>query len=311
MTAISYNETPQFTDPLAPHAKMVLVTPALAEFWLNNNDGNRNIRPAVVKASSASSSSMSVLARTPIGFSPISLMDAQHRLTAVKETGIPQWMLFVYNVPEEAAGTIDQGANRSVADILAIRGVDVININVIAGAARLLTETTSEVTGSLQRDQLADYIEEHLAEMENLVTRPNRIVGLTDRNRRPVLELVAIGEDLETVQALMGFFDAADRARNELCPCHGERCRLTADDPRHGTKNGYMNLYCRCKPCTKANTVSSYADRKRRYERPTPDHVHGTENGYGNYGCRCRACTDVWSAAVKARKHRADARKAK
>lgn len=38
------------------------------------------------------------------------------------------------------------------------------------------------------------------------------------------------------------------------CQCHGTKCRLDADDPRHGTVNGYSNLGCRCPPCNDANS---------------------------------------------------------
>lgn len=39
------------------------------------------------------------------------------------------------------------------------------------------------------------------------------------------------------------------------CDCGGPRCVLTADDPRHGTANGYSNLGCRCVPCGRASRV--------------------------------------------------------
>ena len=29
---------------------------------------------------------------------------------------------------------------------------------------------------------------------------------------------------------------------------------MKSDDPRHGTVNGYVNLRCRCAPCTAAHT---------------------------------------------------------
>lgn len=37
---------------------------------------------------------------------------------------------------------------------------------------------------------------------------------------------------------------------------------LTADDPRHGTNNGYGNLKCRCQPCRDA-----HAEYQRRIHR--------------------------------------------
>lgn len=37
---------------------------------------------------------------------------------------------------------------------------------------------------------------------------------------------------------------------------------LSADDPRHGTRNGYANFQCRCERCSAASTAY-LADRKR------------------------------------------------
>jgi len=38
-------------------------------------------------------------------------------------------------------------------------------------------------------------------------------------------------------------------------------------DPRHGTDNGYANLYCRCGPCTEAHRVTHMEWRRNRRER--------------------------------------------
>lgn len=48
-----------------------------------------------------------------------------------------------------------------------------------------------------------------------------------------------------------------------------EEFTRTADDPRHGTPNGYNNLGCRCKRCTKAHTEyqRAYWERRRARER--------------------------------------------
>lgn len=60
-------------------------------------------------------------------------------------------------------------------------------------------------------------------------------------------------------------------------------------DERHGTRNGYVNLGCRCTDCRRANAVGVAKRRteRRRSNIPVP---HGTENGYMNYRCRCDAC---------------------
>lgn len=39
------------------------------------------------------------------------------------------------------------------------------------------------------------------------------------------------------------------------CPCDGARCRISADDPRHGSDNGYKNRGCGCRPCRDAHNA--------------------------------------------------------
>jgi hypothetical protein len=72
---------------------------------------------------------------------------------------------------------------------------------------------------------------------------------------------------------------------------------LAPDDPRHGTVNGYNNLWCRCEACKAAAIVSMLDGKRRRHERglPPDDPRHGTYSGYCNYGCRCPDCTTAWS----------------
>lgn len=78
--------------------------------------------------------------------------------------------------------------------------------------------------------------------------------------------------------------------------CTRPTCRMSGDDPRHGTDNGYMNLGCGCLECRAANTEWLREAKQRRISRSTPDHVHGTANGYGNYACRCDDCRTAWAA---------------
>lgn len=68
------------------------------------------------------------------------------------------------------------------------------------------------------------------------------------------------------------------------------RIQLGDGDPRHGTRNGYNNLGCRCDPCRLA--VQTW----RALTGPSlaaDDPRHGTVNAYNNLGCRCKACTNA------------------
>lgn len=76
----------------------------------------------------------------------------------------------------------------------------------------------------------------------------------------------------------------------------------------HGVKKTYSNWFCRCPPCTRANTEAVRVDRERRrkelvwvreeghphggyFWHPNPNLVHGTYTVYRNWHCRCHPCS--------------------
>jgi hypothetical protein len=113
----------------------MLVTPELAAVMLGYNTNNRP----------ASSATASYYARqmadgewretfAPIQFSGDRLVDGQHRLMAIIESGvaIPMWVGF--GVDDEAFGYIDIGRKRTAGDIFSINGVP--NATLVAAAVR-------------------------------------------------------------------------------------------------------------------------------------------------------------------------------
>jgi hypothetical protein len=85
---------------------------------------------------------------------------------------------------------------------------------------------------------------------------------------------------------------------------------LAADDPRHGTTNGYCNLGCRCDACRNAWT-RYFVDWQHRTGRTRPvavyraevaqraeDYPHGTPAKYKR-GCRCDECRAHQAAAKR------------
>lgn len=79
---------------------------------------------------------------------------------------------------------------------------------------------------------------------------------------------------------------------------------MDADDPRHGTDNGYNNLRCSCDRCRAAHAQVCARYKRLRIARGCPEKLHGTAGGYGNYGCRCTPCTDAWARDILDRYHR-------
>ena len=78
---------------------------------------------------------------------------------------------------------------------------------------------------------------------------------------------------------------------------------ITVNDPRHGTYNAYINLACRCRPCTDAHTVYLARQRAARPPLEPDDPRHGTNSSYTNWRCRCGPCTEA-TRTVQARHRR-------
>jgi len=114
-----------------------IVTPKLAEAYLEANDGNRTLSAARVRAYSDAmkrgewKQNGDVIRISETG----RLLDGQHRLAAICKSGTSQRFLVVRGLPNEVFDTIDTGAARIAADILSIKGVK--NATAVAGAVRL------------------------------------------------------------------------------------------------------------------------------------------------------------------------------
>jgi len=89
------------------------------------------------------------------------------------------------------------------------------------------------------------------------------------------------------------------------------------DDHPHGTANGYGNLGCRCRACTKtwAETHKNWTwrsgfstpkvmDSALRYKLAEARENHGTESRYKR-GCRCEVCRAGAAFARRRRRQRA------
>lgn len=99
-------------------AKIMLVTPEMANDWLQLNTNNRRLRRWWAEALAAA---MRRGEWTPthqgIAFSVSGkLIDGQHRLFAITKAGIAQSMLVVNGVPDEAFAVLDIGVKRSISD---------------------------------------------------------------------------------------------------------------------------------------------------------------------------------------------------
>ncbi|MFW6869214.1 hypothetical protein ACOACQ_17635 [Nocardioides sp. CPCC 206347] len=122
-------------DP-SPAVEIVDVTPELAETWLSRNPNNRNIRRAVVDgyARDIEAGRWRLNGET-IKFGPRGqLLDGQHRLSAVAQTGVTIPMVVVRDLADDVMATVDTGAKRSYADALKLAGEE--NTSTLAAVVR-------------------------------------------------------------------------------------------------------------------------------------------------------------------------------
>lgn len=118
--------------------KIEKVTPRLAEKYLQQNDGNfrKTDIERVRRYSKEMADGKFVLNGSSIVFSSSGrLLDGQHRLKAVVESGVTVQMVVVTGVAEDSAWSMDRGQPRTVAQWLSHLGVK--NCNVVAACARL------------------------------------------------------------------------------------------------------------------------------------------------------------------------------
>lgn len=101
--------------------RVLTVTPAHAEKWLEMNTDNRRIRPSHVRhLAKQMELGRWMLSPEPIVFSPQRLLDGQHRLSAVLMSGctIEASVALVQN--EDVFRVLDQGVNRNNTDLTGI-----------------------------------------------------------------------------------------------------------------------------------------------------------------------------------------------
>lgn len=151
-------------DLSGPDAKFVVVTPDRAAKWLERNTHNRNVRPQTLERYKHDMlNGQWHLDGSPIRFSKDgTLLDGQHRLAAIAETGISQQMLIVVGLVAESQAVMDTGRARTAADALSMEGHSVSTG--LAAAAKLAIEFER---GDLSRNaevshsDILTYVNEH------------------------------------------------------------------------------------------------------------------------------------------------------
>jgi hypothetical protein len=126
-------------------AQFVIITPDLARTWLGDNTHNRKLRPRRTTASAADmkTGNWPLTGDTVKRAEDDTLIDGQHRLAAIIESGTSQEILVVEGLPRRAQEAVDIGIKRNFSDILSLRG----ETNPMALAAVLRRVTVWESGG--------------------------------------------------------------------------------------------------------------------------------------------------------------------
>lgn len=117
-------QRPRMVSDAGVEYEIVDVTPGQAELWLAKNTDNRRIRPATVARYSRDMETGSFLENgSAVCFAKDgTLLDGQHRLEAVVQSGATVRMLVVRGLDRHVQHTIDDGAKRTLADRFTFNG---------------------------------------------------------------------------------------------------------------------------------------------------------------------------------------------
>lgn len=191
-TTVSKSKAPAMKSAGANYS-VVPITPPMAEQWLARNTNNRRIRPAAVgryardMASGNWTENGSAIAFADDG----TLLDGQHRLEAIIQSGATVTMLVVRGLPKRAQDTIDDGAKRTLSDRLTFNGHQ--NASVAASVVRRVVMwqngfkanggtyqvSTAEALRAIESDSTLQAAVEAAVKLRPGRLLPPTIVGLT------------------------------------------------------------------------------------------------------------------------------------
>lgn len=123
--------------PSSVTVEWVTITPDLAKLFLEKNDTNRKISELRVNrmVSDVVNGRFVVNGATIVFSVDGTLLDGQHRLNMIIESGVSVPFLVVRGIPRPNFETIDSGKSRSVKDILDIN--DIPNGSILSSAIRM------------------------------------------------------------------------------------------------------------------------------------------------------------------------------
>lgn len=127
--------------------RVVCITPALAEkLYTSNTENQRNVSPANLEkiTQSITNGTFMLNGESIVCSKSGRLLNGQHRVLAVMNTGIPIWSVLVEGVDDACFITFDSGKARSFANALQISGE--VNSHHLSSAVTRLSEYIADPT---------------------------------------------------------------------------------------------------------------------------------------------------------------------
>lgn len=144
-------------------SEVIKLTPEYATALLATNTLNRPISKATVERyeRAIKRGEWALNGESIIVFSDGTLADGQHRLLAVKKTGIPVDTIIITGIDPKTFGTINGGKTRNGADVLAMSGeVNTVRLSA-AARAYLSAHLTARDFTSITATQTKQCVEDH------------------------------------------------------------------------------------------------------------------------------------------------------
>lgn len=141
------------TIPKTAGERRMKVNPTIATAWLEQNTSNRKLTTTTVtKYTNFMNEGLWHYDASPIRFAKNGrLLDGQHRLWAVIESGTTQEFLVVTGLDERSFITMDTGKKRGFADVVSIEWPELKDVNAVASTAVLVARWEQGIRGKSMR----------------------------------------------------------------------------------------------------------------------------------------------------------------
>lgn len=116
------------------------ITPDQARKWLEFNEGNRKVKRSSVRflKNQLSAGKWKLTGETICFDASGRLVDGQHRLIAITETGISAVSMIVWGIPAESQSVMDTGTNRAFVDVISMAYPDAVDPSGVGSACKFV-----------------------------------------------------------------------------------------------------------------------------------------------------------------------------